>query len=514
MTSRRADAPVSPDVLVVGAGPTGLTAALQAHAHGATVRVVERRDDPFRPSRAMIMHSRTLESLRPLGVTDAILERADTAPRAELHLGHRRVHAKLARVDLPDTAFPHLTLVPQLQVETILARALEERGVAVERGTSLVDLEASDEGRVAVLEHQGTVEKVPCRFVAGCDGSQSAVRRRAGIDFAGGDHREEVVLADVDLEGGVTAGGLHVAVGRHGLVFLFALGEGAPWRLLATRPADGTSTSGREVSMAELRRLVGDSCLPATIADSRWSTSIRLQHRLAGAYRDGPVFLAGDAAHVHSPAAAQGMNTGVLDAVNLGWKLGFASRHTPANALLSSYEDERRPVARQVIALTRLVFFAEASTSPLAELARTVGVPLVAPAVPWLVGQPRLMAAVVRLLSQGWVNYRSSPLSVDDEGAQTGPRAGDRLPDRAVTSGGQVRRLHEVTAAPGVHLLLGRGAASPLPALLGPWVCVHRLDDVPGRGMVAVRPDGHVGYRSAHDDAARLGAWLDLVGAR
>jgi hypothetical protein len=124
------------------------------------------------------------------------------------------------------------------------------------------------------------------------------------------------------------------------------------------------------------------------------------------------------------------------------------------------------------------------------------------------------MAGVVRLLSQGWVNYRRSPLSVEDHGASGGPRAGDRLPDREVTCAGQVRRLHALTATPGVHLLLGREALAPRAAVLGPWVSVHRLDDVPGPGAVAVRPDGHIGYRCSHDDDVRLGAWLDLVRAR
>jgi hypothetical protein len=365
-----------------------------------------------------------------------------------------------------------------------------------------------------MIKSSGTIGKVHTRFVAGCDGSSSLVRRLAGIDFVGGDHHEEVVLADVDLAGALTPGSLHVAVGRHGLVFLFALGEGAPWRLLATRPV-GTFASGDcAVSVPELQRLVGASGLPARIAASPWSTTVRLQHRLASAYRRGTVFLAGDAAHVHSPAAAQGMNTGILDAVNLGWKLGFAARNGATEALLSSYEDERRPVAQQVIALTRLVFLAEASASPLAQLARAVAVPLAAPGIPRLVAQRRVMAGVVRLLSQGWVNYRSSPLSVDDHGAAGGPRAGDRLPDREVTCAGQVRRLHALTATPGVHLLLGREAVAPRAAVLGPWVSVHRLEDVPGPGAVAVRPDGHIGYRCSHDDDVRLGAWLDLVGAR
>jgi 2-polyprenyl-6-methoxyphenol hydroxylase-like FAD-dependent oxidoreductase len=508
------------DVLVVGAGPTGLTAALQAHDHGATVRVVEQRPEAFRPSRAMIMHPRALESLRPLGVTDELVDRGDVSPKARLHLGRRVVAAELADVALSDTAFPHLTLLRQMDTEEVLARALERRGVEVERGTELVGVGPGPDGEpVRALLHSGRgQEEVSCRFVAGCDGPASTVRGLARIGWHGGTYREEVVLADVELDGDLEPGMLHVVAGREGLLFVFALGEGASWRLLATRPSRDEHSAfgqpGEEVPASDVQDLLDVAGLDVAVTEMRWSAQVRLQHRLADAFRRGPLFLAGDAAHAHSPAAAQGMNTGILDAVNLGWKLAFAARDGAHPALLASYEGERRPVARQVLALTRLVFFAEASTNPLSAFLRGRLVPLAAPAVPLLLGQPRLMAEVVRMLSQRWVRYRHSPISV--EGAPPDgrwPRAGDRLPDQPVGYAGESARLHDLTARPGVHVLLERDARDLDPALLGPHVTVHRLDS-PGRGLVAARPDGHVGFRCGEADPAQLGAWLDLVGAR
>ena len=514
-----------PDVLVVGAGPAGLTTALQAHDHGATVRVVEQRPDPFRPSRAMIMHPRTLESLRPLGVTDSLLERGDTSPKAELHLGSRRVAAQLAEIDLPDTAYPHLTMLRQMDVEEVLAQALEKRGVTIERGTELVDVTSGPEGHAlptATLRSDEGVHEVTCRFVAGCDGPASTVRRIAGIGWRGGTYREEVVLADLELDGDLESGVLHVVAGREGLVFLFALGEGASWRLLATRPSRDTGVPfgqpGRAVPATDVQRLLDVAGLKASVSELTWSAEVRLQHRLSDSFRRGRLFLAGDAAHAHSPAAAQGMNTGILDAVNLGWKLAFAAagdEDVDHADLLSSYERERRPVARQVLALTHAVFFAEASTNPLSAFLRGTLVPLAAPAVPLILNQRWLMAQVVRMLSQRWVRYRGSPLSVDgDPVGSCWPRPGDRLPDQDVTYDGRWARLHELTARPGVHVLLERDA-EPLDArLLGPHVTVHRLTSHPGRGLAAVRPDGYVGFRCGDADPAQLGAWLDLAGAR
>jgi hypothetical protein len=339
-----------------------------------------------------------------------------------------------------------------------------------------------------------------------------------GTGWHGGTYHEEVVLADAELDGGLAPGVLHVAAGRAGLVFVFALGEGATWRVLATRPSRGGDVPfgqpGPPVPAAEVQALLDGGGLGAHLAGLRWSAVVRLQHRLARTFRQGPFFLVGDAAHTHSPAAAQGMNTGILDAVNLGWKLAFASgADDHRDLLLDSYEQERRPVARQVLALTHLVFFAEASTNPVAGFLRGTLVPRVAPAVPLLLRQRLLLAEVVRLLSQGWVRYRSSPLSVDGAGGGAGPHPGDRLPDSDVVSDGHRFRLHELTARPGVHVLLQRDAHITEDLSGRRLVSVHRIDSWLGGGLLAVRPDGHVGFRTGAATDGRLAAWLDLVAA-
>jgi 2-polyprenyl-6-methoxyphenol hydroxylase-like FAD-dependent oxidoreductase len=503
-----------PGLLVVGAGPTGLALALQAVDHGAAVRVVERRTDPFRPSRALMVHARTLEVLRPLGVTDDLLDRADTAPRARLHLGSRTVPVELGGLDLADTPFPHLTLVRQMDVEALLELALTERGVEVERGVELVAVEEHAESVEVGLETAAGTDWAAYRAVAGCDGADSTVRAAAGIGWRGGTYEREIVLADLQLAGDLEPGVAHVVAGRPGLVFVFALGELAPWRLLATRPVSpGTPPPGRPgpaVPVAELQDLLDRSGLDARITEVAWSSTVRLQHRLATAFRQGHLFLAGDAAHASSPAGGQGMNAGLQDATNLGWKLALAPDSTAPASLLDSYGAERRPADDQVLALTHLLFWAESSTGTLAGLLRGRLAPLGAPLVPVLLRRRRIVAEAMRLLARLDVSYAGSPVSASgDPPRRRGPRPGDRLPDAAARCGGREVRLHALTDAPGVHLLLDRDARDP--GIRRPLVHVHRLD-APGAGVIAVRPDGHVGFTAADSTDPGLPGWLRRVG--
>jgi 2-polyprenyl-6-methoxyphenol hydroxylase-like FAD-dependent oxidoreductase len=463
----------------------------------------------------MIMHIRTLEVLRPLGVVEQLLARADISPQVCMHFGSETVQVRLSDVALNDTAYPHLSLVRQMDVEAVLAQALTDRGVHVERGTELVDL---NQEAVATLLTPTGIEATAPAFVVGCDGADSTVRTRAGIGWRGGGYSREVVLADVDLDGMVDKDMAHVVVGRSGLVFLFRLGEQASWRLLATRPSTSPSRppgqDGAQVPLDQVQKLVDDAHLSARITNVSWSSAVRLRQGLAEAYRKGRVFLAGDAGHVHSPAGGQGMNTGIQDAINLGWKLAYAVNGGQADPLLDSYEQERRPIARTVRALTNVVFWAESGRDPVSSFARAVIAPLGAPIVPTVLGRRRFIAEGVRLMSQLRINYRSSPLSMETTPRAPGRlRAGDRLPDDTVTAEEGPTQLHELIAQPAITVLLCRDSQE-LGECRNPRVRVHRLTTWPGAGMMTVRPDGYIGLRAATAEHQDLAKWLALVGVR
>jgi putative heme-binding domain-containing protein len=370
------------DILVVGAGPAGLALALQAHDHGAAVRVIDRRPEAARPSRALILHARTLEVLRPLGVTPALLARADTAPAADLRLGSRTVRVTLCGLALPDTAFPHLTLVRQMDVERVLASALAYRGVEVERGTELAAVRDEPGGARALLRTPTGSEQARFGFAVGCDGPASIVRAQAGLRWTGRIYPVEIVLADAELDGDLPGDAAQVVAGRGGLLFAFRLGERATWRLLGTRPATPgrlePGSFGPPVSAIDLQQLIDAAGLDARVADLLWSSRVTVQRRVASRFRRGRLFLAGDAAHAYSPATGQGMNAAIQDAANLGWKLAFATSGPADGTLLESYDRERRPVARQLLALTDLAFWAEAGTGPIPSALRARLAPLIA----------------------------------------------------------------------------------------------------------------------------------------
>jgi 2-polyprenyl-6-methoxyphenol hydroxylase-like FAD-dependent oxidoreductase len=516
------------DVVIVGAGPTGLTLAARLHQFGVSVRIVDRQLDRVHESRALAMQPRTLEVLRGLGIAETLVERGNDAVQLRIHFGERVVGVRLFDIGLEDTAFPFLLFISQAETEAILNEYLAARGLPVERGVELVGFSAGSEEVACTLRGaDGGTEDVRCRYLVGCDGAHSTVRDGAGIPFEGGTYPQTFVLADVEVDGELEQGAAHAFLGDEGVLLFFPLVTPASWRIVGMRPstdyARARDQETEPLSLDELQRIC-DSFTGGTLRlrDPVWLTNFRLHHRQAARYRSGRVFVAGDAAHVHSPAGAQGMNTGIQDAWNLGWKLALVAHGVADPGLLDSYESERLPVGRFVLRFTDRASSVATANGAFVRLMRTRIAPRL---LPLLLRIRKGRAFGFRTLSQLAIRYRDSPAVQESPGAQrTGPRAGDRLPDARIVRDGQESWLHEAVAAPAFHLLLC-GPATGWPddhvAALrerhGTLVAVHRLtrdaqaasgilldpsgEALAGLGVVeaaqcVVRPDGHIGYRS------------------
>ncbi len=522
------------DILVVGAGPTGLTLAAQLQAFGATVRIVDRQLDRVHESRALAVQPRTLEVLRGLSVTQELVARGNDAVWVQLHAGDRTVRIRLFGLGLADTAYPFLLFVSQAETEQVLLDHLAARGVRVERAVELVGFQADPDGLTCTLRHgDGRTEQARTRYLVGCDGAHSTVRHGARIPFKGGGYPQTFVLADLEVDGGLDADTGYAFLGQEGILFFFPLGRPASWRLLGMHPTLQGRQEPERPSLEELQALV-DAFTGGRLRlhDPVWLTYFRLQHRHATRYRAGRVFLAGDAAHVHSPAGAQGMNTGIQDAWNLGWKLALATRGVAEEALLDSYDAERRPVGSFVVRFTDRAFAISTFTNPLIRALRTRVVPRV---LPLALRLDRALAYGFRTISQLGISYRHSPAVQEGRPApRRGPKAGDRLPDARIARDGQRCWLGEALAAPRLHLLLcgrpGGWDASQLAAMRGRYpgaLAVHHLTrqatpgalhDVDGQALAQlgvndtahylIRPDGHIGYRAAGTDLDGLGRYL------
>lgn len=527
------------DVLIAGAGPTGLTLAAALAAHGIRPRLIDRGTGPVPESRALAIQPRTLEVLAGFGVTDRLVAAGNRTVRLAVHAPGRKVAVPLFDLGLADTAYPYLLFLSQAETERVLADHVAAAGVAVERRTELVDLRQTGQVAVATLRHQdGREEAVPTRYVVGCDGAHSAVRRLAGIPFRGGTYPQRFVLADLEADG-IEPVAAHAFLSPTGILLFFPLRRPATWRMIAMHSSGDPAPADAPVTLADAQAIADRHAGGVRLHDPVWMANFRLHHRAAAAYRSGPVFLAGDAAHIHSPAGGQGMNTGIQDAVNVGWKLAHVLHSWSGNELLDTYQSERAPIGEQVLRLTDRAFRAATSTGRVAGFIRTRVVPRV---LPIALGSSRGRAYAFRTVAELSIRYRRSPLAVEGpQPPRRGPRPGDRLPDAPVRAeGGTVRvaatpvppdavtaargagpaRLHALVAPPGWHLLLcgpsdtWDGVVTEIRDRYRGLLAVHLLPYagplcVPGdTAQYLIRPDGHVAYRAGGTDLAGVGRYL------
>src|ERR1700730_18600358 len=410
------------DVLIVGAGPTGLVLALWLTELGVRVRIVDKTAEPGTTSRAVAVQARTLELYNQVGLADTVVERGRKAAAANLWVAGKKVaRAVFGDMGAGLSPYPYALLFPQDEHERLLIDRLADAGVNVERQVELLDF---DDGTGRVIAHlkgpDRHVDACEAAYIAGCDGAHSTVRETLQIGFPGGTYAHLFYVADVEGGGVAMNGEVHVALDTTDFLAVFPLKADGRARLVGTVREDAErqheNLAWNDVSQRVIEWMRID------VERVRWFSTYRVHHRVADRFRKGRAFVLGDAAHIHSPVGGQGMNTGIGDAVNLAWKLAAVLQGRAEASLLDSYEPERIAFARRLVATTDRAFTGVTSSGAIARRVRLNIVPVVVPIIFRFASMRRFM---FRTISQTTVNYRESALSEGRAGTVYG---GDRLP--------------------------------------------------------------------------------------
>ncbi len=500
------------DALIIGAGPVGLSMAIGLTRQGLNYRIIDMGTGPVPESRAIGIQARTLEMLEMAGVVEPFIEQGHPLRGFILHGPEGRQLGSLSFEHIK-SRYPFILALPQNDTERILTEHLRRLGVQVERLTKLLSFRQDQDQVTAQIQRpDGGIEDVTCQWLLGCDGIHSRVREVLALQFPGKTYDLRFILADCHAEMELSDDHAHGFAHRTSLVAIFPLGH-ARHRLVAADPPACFDWQ-RKPTLAEWQELVdARASVPIRLSEPKWTTFFRVQCRLVDRLKRGRVFVLGDAAHVHSPALAQGMNTGMQDAWNLGWKLGLVRKGLAKPELLDSFEAERLPVERRVLDITDFTQNVVGATDRFRQAARDLLAPLFTRSV-------AVQRRISLIVSELGVNYHDSPI-VEDHHLPHGPKAGQRAPD-AIVAGRDGMPVHLMPLLGRNHVLLTVDADLSSPALkeiaqdYAGIVDVQALTiDAAGTSVYGntpafylIRPDGHVAFRCGAQHPELLRAYL------
>lgn len=530
------------DVLISGAGPVGLMMAQELRRFDLTVRIIDKMAEPSDKSRALVLWSRSLEVFAR---SDRQLLQDALAVGLQAHGSNIWADGKrLAHLDLDEVPSPYryALMIPQNETERLLTECLARRGTRVERSTELVRFEQTGDLVSAVLRKpDGSEETVEASWLMGCDGAHSTTRHCLGIPFEGQAEQSDWVLGDLTVHGPVPQDEVSIYWSQQGVLAMFPIGGQGRMRVIADRGVAQGVEKPEEPTLEELQ-LVIDARGPADVkvSDPNWLAGFRVHERMVNEYRHGRVLLAGDAAHIHSPAGGQGMNTGIQDAFNLAWKLALVHQGQAPGSLLDTYSLERHAVGQRVLKNAEAMTRAATLRHPVAQYLRNK-------LASFLTSQEIVQHRMTAQLSAIDINYRKSPLSQEHKKDLTvftplnpGVRPGDRVPDgELVTTEGSETHLFDLLSGNSSHLLMFSGLNPTEPSedwlttierevksrwpekihviRIGPGAyhdreqALHRAFAASNETLYWIRPDLYVGFRSQPADLRSLLEYLGHV---
>lgn len=407
-------------LLIVGAGPTGLVTALWLAHLGVSCRIIDKSSGPGLTSRAMAVHARSLEFYQQVGIADEVIAKGIVID----NINYRKNGNLIASIDFSRfgkkaSQFPFILSFPQDDHEKLLIAQLEKLNIFVERDTELVSFNQDKNQVIATVKKGDRIETISASYLLGCDGARSTVRSELGINFAGGTYSQLYFVADVMAQGDIVNNGIQLCMGDNDFLLVFPIRSSGSIRLIGIVPKEMTNKSSIEFFDIEpyIKKMA-----QMTISSVNWFSTYHSHHRVADSFRSNRAFLLGDAGHIHSPVGGQGMNTGIGDAVNLAWKIAAVLQNRASESILNSYEIERMEFAHKLIKTTDKMFQAVTNEGLFGKFVRNVFFPYV---LPFMMRFGKVKSFVFNTVSQIKINYHNSPLS---QGTAGKIKSGDRLP--------------------------------------------------------------------------------------
>ena len=490
------------NVIISGAGPVGMTLANELTRYGISVRIVDKAAERTDKSKALVLWSRTLELFDHAGYVADFLSAGMQAHGANISNG-KEIMARISLDDI-DSIYPYALMIPQSETERILEEHLAKRGVMVERNVTLESfVDQGTQVQATLRKASGETETVTADWLIGCDGAHSVVRHGLGFTFDGTTQPSDWLLADGHFTGLDPQDRLHIFWHKEGILAFFPIVQGRS-RVVADLGVAEGSTHRADPTLEEIQSILtqrGSGGI--VIKDAYWLAAFRINERKVSQYNRGRAFLAGDAAHIHSPAGGQGMNTGMQDAFNLAWKLSLVIGGVCKPSLLDSYSLERSAVGDRVLSNAGRMTEVAIMRNPIAQGLRNA-------VVKFAFGFPQLSHAAANTLAELDIGYPDSPLTVKGahhpagtKGDRTKP--GKRWSDRLPMDAGKAR----FTAIGPADAVAALAAKFPRLVLAAPTT-----DKVDGKNLTLVRPDGYVGFAGSAADAAGAEAYLAALAAQ
>lgn len=445
--------PIKTDVIIVGAGPTGLSLACQLTRYGIDFVIVEKNPTVTAFSKALGVHARTLEIYEQLDVARKAVECGTVAGKVRMLEGGEIVgEVDLSRIGQGLSPYPYMLVLEQSRNEELLYEYLQSRGHDVRWQTVLESFSHDNSGvTVHVKDASGASYVIEGKYLAGCDGASSSIRINLGLSFEGSTHARLFYVADVEIDWKFAHDALHGCLTRHSVLAFFPMPGERRWRIVGVFP-DGHEHDDRKILFEEIEaRIKQEAEIDLDITEVYWFSTYKVHTRHVEKFSLGRCFLAGDSAHIHTPAGGQGMNTGIQDAYNLAWKLALVLKRSAPESLLDTYNEERLPNAKRLVETTDRMFNVVAGTDWFVNLIRTTVFP---PMAKYILSIESVRRRFFLMISQIGITYRDTSLSLHRPARSEGDRefdvkAGDRMPYFLVDG----KSIYDRLRSPGFHLL-------------------------------------------------------------